>query len=108
LAGEKAPIAIDYWFRPLGENEHSPIPSEYVDGKTVIPIFYDCDSSAFYCINMETRELYEIDPGDPWPPVVVFSDWSSFENYYLNRLVEDKDKEEVDKISEAFNHERHN
>ena len=102
LVGIPAPPCIDYWFRPLETNQHIVIPSNYVEGRTIVPLFYGCDSYAFYCLEPSTSQFHEIDPESPWPPVFTADRWQDFEDHYFARITEDKEPEFVQQVSLAF------
>lgn len=90
--GVAAPECIEYWFRPLPLDAHSPIPSSYVSGKRLHPLFYGCDYYSVYMIEEETGKFYEIDPEAPWPPTFEADTWDEFSAHFFQQLSEDQEE----------------
>jgi hypothetical protein len=89
-AGDSVPILTDYFVQRLPDEWNSAIPPEYVDGRKLIPLFIGCDSYAVYCVDSESREIFEIDPEDPWPPTRRYNDWHEFVAGLCSTISEDK------------------
>lgn len=100
--GREVPPLTDYHLLAMPDNWNAPPPTEYVGGRTLIPVFKGGDTYTIYCIDPATNEFLALDVEAPWPPVVTFASCREFKEHIFRIVSEEKSEQAKSTLRELL------